>query len=49
MGDVGVELVLFNEMVFECTSGAITTGAQGAAVVVGTFAELGVELKVTTI
>ena len=49
MGDVGVELVFLDEMTFECTSGAVTTGAQGAAVVMGTFAERDVELKVAAI
>ena len=49
MGDVGVELVFLDEMAFECTSSAVTTGAQGAAVVVGTFAERDVELQVAAI
>ena len=49
MGDVGVELVFLDEMIFECTSGAITTGAQGAAVIMGTFAERDVKLKVAAI
>ena len=49
MGDVGVELVFLDEMTFECTSGAVTTGARGAVVVVGTFAEWDVELKVATL
>ena len=49
MGDVGVELVFLDEMSFEGTSGAVTAGAQGAAVVMGTFAERDVELKIAAI
>ena len=49
MGDVGVELVFFDKMAFKCTSSAVSTGAQGAVVVMGTFAEWDVELKVAAI
>ena len=49
MGDVGVELVFVNEVVFECVSGTITTGAQGATVVMGSFAKLDVKLKVAVV
>ena len=39
MGDAGVELVFVDEVAFKCTSGVVSTGAQGAAVVVGSFTE----------
>ena len=49
MGDVGVELVFFDEMTFECTSSAVSAGAQGTAVIVRAFAKWDVELKVAAI
>ena len=49
MGDVGVELVLVNEVVFEAMSGTVLMGTQGAAVIVGLLAERDVELKVVAI
>ena len=49
MGDVSVELMFIDEVAFERTSGAVPAGAQGAAVVMGMFAERDVELKVAAI
>ena len=49
MGDVGVKLVFLDEMAFECTSSAVSTGAQGAAVVMRAFAKWDVELEIAVI
>ena len=46
---MGVKLVFICEVIFEGGSSAVSTGAQGAAVVMGTFAERDVELKVAAI